>query len=79
MNKYFCDNGNNLESKYRTEKYEFNKTSVRLSSFGEHDIVILRLADVYLMRAEAKLKKGDAAAALVDVNIVRASRTVTKQ
>ena len=36
----------------------------------------MRLADVYLMRAEAKLRKGgDAAAALADVNLVRASRT----
>ena len=38
---------------------------------------ILRLADFYLMRAEAKLRKGDAAGALADVNIVRASRTAT--
>ncbi len=81
MNKYFCDNGNKLESKYRIEKYEFNKTLVSGRNFGGHDIVILRLADVYLMGAEAKLRKGDAtsaAAALADVNIVRASRTVTK-
>jgi hypothetical protein len=30
---------------------------------------------MYLMRAEAKLHKNDAAGALVDVNFVRASRT----
>ncbi len=47
-------------------------------NFGEHDIVILRLADIYLMRAEAKLRKGDAAGALADLNIVRASRTASK-
>lgn len=73
--------GSNYNTGYRVEKYEFSKTSVSGRNFGEHDIVILRLADVYLMRAEAKLRKGDAtsaAAALADVNIVRASRTVTK-
>ena len=35
----------------------------------------MRLAEVYLMRAEAKLRKGDNGGALVDVNMVRASRT----
>jgi hypothetical protein len=32
------------------------------------------MGDVYLMRAEAKLRKGDAAGALTDVNAVRAAR-----
>jgi hypothetical protein len=60
------------------EKYEFSRGSVSGRNFGEHDIVILRLADVYLMRAEAKLRKSnDVAGALADVNIVRASRTAT--
>ena len=36
---------------------------------------MLRLADVYLMRAEAKLRSGDNAGALADVNTVRTSRT----
>jgi hypothetical protein len=70
--------GSNYNTGYRVEKYEFSKTSVSGRNFGEHDIVILRLADIYLMRAEAKLRKSDAAGALADVNIVRASRTATK-
>ncbi|WP_343703804.1 RagB/SusD family nutrient uptake outer membrane protein [Chitinophaga sp.] len=70
--------GSNYNSGYRVSKYEFSKTSVSGRNFGEHDIVILRLADVYLMRAEAKLRRGDAAtAALADVNAVRAARTAT--
>ena len=70
--------GSNYSTGYRVEKYEFSKTSVSGRNFGEHDIVILRLADIYLMRAEAKLRKGDAAAGLADVNFVRASRTATQ-
>ncbi len=70
--------GSGYSTGYRVSKYEFSKTSVTGRNFGEHDIVILRLADIYLMRAEAKLRKGDAAGALTDVNIVRAARTATK-
>ena len=60
---------------YRVEKYEFSKKSDTGRNKGEADIVILRLADIYMMRAEARLRKGDAGAALLDVNAVRASRT----
>jgi hypothetical protein len=69
--------GSDYSTGYRVEKYEFSKTSVSGRNFGEHDIVILRLADIYLMRAEAKLRRGDAGGALADVNLVRASRTAT--
>jgi hypothetical protein len=70
--------GSNYSTGYRVEKYEFSKSSSTGRNAGEHDIVIVRLADVYLMRAEAKLRKNnDAASALADVNTVRASRTAT--
>jgi len=42
---------------------------------GEADIIIIRLADLYMMRAEAKFSNGDISAALNDVNFVRTSRT----
>src|SRR5690606_9828627 len=67
--------GSGYSTGYRVEKYEFSKKSDTGRNKGEADIVIIRLADVYLMRAEAKLRKGDAAGALEDVNFVRASRT----
>jgi hypothetical protein len=71
----FSTEGSNYPTGYRVEKYEFSRKSVSGRNFGEANIVILRLADIYLMRAEAKLRKGDAAGALADVNIVRAART----
>ncbi len=68
--------GSNYNTGYRVEKYEFSRGSVSGRNFGEHDIIILRLADVYLMRAEAKLRRSnDAASALNDVNTIRAART----
>src|SRR5690606_35871041 len=70
--------GSGYSSGYRVEKYEFSRKSVSGRNFGEADIVLMRLADIYLMRAEANLRKnGDAGAALSDVNIVRASRTAS--
>ncbi|WP_138484277.1 RagB/SusD family nutrient uptake outer membrane protein [Dyadobacter bucti] len=73
----FTTAGSNYNSGYRVEKYEFSSVSNTGRNKGEADIVILRLADIYMMRAEAKLRKGDAASALADVNLVRASRTAT--
>ena len=72
----FTTAGSDYPTGYRVSKYEFSRKSQSGRNFGEANIVILRLADVYLMRAEAKLRRnGDAAAALADVNTVRASRT----
>ena len=68
--------GSNYSTGYRVEKYEFSSVTTDGRNRGEHDISILRLADIYLMRAEAKLRKNnDAAGALTDVNTVRAART----
>ncbi len=70
--------GSDYSTGYRVEKYEFSKKSTSGRNLGDADISIVRLADVYLMRAEAKLRKSnDAASALADVNTVRAARTLT--
>jgi hypothetical protein len=72
----FTTAGSDYSSGYRVEKYEFSDKSASGRNFGEADLVIIRLADVYLMRAEAKLRKSnDATGALADVNKVRLSRT----
>ncbi|AXY76346.1 RagB/SusD family nutrient uptake outer membrane protein [Paraflavitalea soli] len=76
----FTPAGSNYPNGYRVSKYMFSRKSVNGRNFGEANIVILRLADIYLMRAEAKLRKNnDAAAALADVNTVRASRTARQK
>ena len=71
----YTPEGSGYSTGYRVEKYEFSKKSDTGRNRGEADIVIIRLADIYMMRAEAYLRKGDAATALLDVNFVRASRT----
>ena len=62
-------------SGYRFAKWQFSKTSDDGNNYSSVDLVLLRLADVYLMRAEAKLRMGDTGGALADVNTVRTSRT----
>jgi len=71
----FTAEGSDYNRGYRVQKYEWSRVSHNGTSKGEHDLVILRLADMYMLRAEAKLHKGDATSALADVNFVRASRT----
>ena len=71
----FTAEGSDYNRGYRVEKYQWSKSSDDGRNKGEADLVIVRLADLYMMRAEAKLRKGDAAGALDDVNLVRASRT----
>ncbi len=72
----YTTTGSLYSSGYRVEKYEFSKKSNSGRNFGEADIVLMRLADIYLMRAEAKLRgNGDFAGALADVNMVRTART----
>ncbi|WP_266367198.1 RagB/SusD family nutrient uptake outer membrane protein [Tellurirhabdus rosea] len=74
----FTVSGSDYNTGYRVLKYEFSKKSVSGRNLGDADISILRLADIYLMRAEAKLRKSnDAAGALADVNTVRAARTAS--
>lgn len=58
----------------RVSKYEFDPIGTNGRNISRVDIPLLRLADVYLMRAEAKLRKGDIAGALSDVNTVRTAR-----
>lgn len=43
----------------------------RQKTQGQRDFILMRLADAYLMRAEARLQQNDAAGAADDLNVVR--------
>ncbi len=71
----FTNEGSLHNTGYRPAKYQFSRTSPNGNNFSSVDLVLMRLAEIYLMRAEAKLRSGDTAGALADVNAVRSSRT----
>ncbi|WP_282072772.1 RagB/SusD family nutrient uptake outer membrane protein [Polaribacter atrinae] len=71
----FTNEGRAHHAGYRVSKYQFSHTSNNGNNYSSVDLVLMRYAEIYMMRAEAKLRKGDAAAALADVNIVKTSRT----
>ena len=73
----FTSEGSDYPTGYRVEKYEFSRESNTGRNRGMADLSIIRLADIYMMRAEANLRKGNSAVALADVNAVRAARTFT--
>ena len=71
----FTNEGRAHKAGYRASKYQFSHTSPNGNNYSSVDLVMMRLAEIYLMRAEAKLRNGDNAGALADVNAVRTSRT----
>jgi hypothetical protein len=69
------ETGNNLEiTGIRVIKYPPDYSA---EFPANNDYVIFRYADVLLMKAEAQLRKGDAAGALQYVNMIRAKRGAT--
>ncbi|SFD19070.1 RagB/SusD family nutrient uptake outer membrane protein [Flavobacterium phragmitis] len=71
----FTKEGSMHYSGYRVSKYQFSHTSPDGNTYSSVDMVMLRYAEIFMMRAEAKLRKGDNAGALADMNAVRTSRT----
>ena len=75
LNVDFTNEGRAHHAGYRVSKYQFSHTSPDGNNYSSVDIVLLRYAEIFMMRAEAKLRKGDNTGALADVNTVRTSRT----
>lgn len=71
----FTAGGSLHNTGYRFSKYQFSHTAPDCCSYSSTDLVLIRLGEVYLMRAEAKLRNGDVEGALADVNTLRTSRT----
>ncbi len=70
----FTNEGRLHNTGYRFSKYQCSRTSNNCNSFSSVDLVLLRLGEVYLNRAEAKLRNGDVGGALSDVNTLRSAR-----
>jgi len=58
----------------RVVKFAPNPNTERQFS-SPNDVPIMRISDIYLIRAEAKLRNGDDAGALADVNYIRSKRS----
>lgn len=75
LNVDFTEQGSLHNTGHRFSKYQFSHTATNCCSYSSVDVVLIRLGEIYLMRAEAKLRNGDNAGALEDVNTLRTSRT----
>lgn len=71
----FSNNNSTEEQGVRVVKYAPNPTTTSPGG-SDNDFQYYRIADVYLMRAEAKFRKGDVAGALTDINELRSKRGV---
>lgn len=74
LNVDFSLDGRLHNTGYRFSKYQCSRTSQNCNTFSSVDIVLMRLGEIYLNRAEAKLRSGDTAGALQDVNTLRSAR-----
>lgn len=75
LNVDFTEQGSLHNTGHRFSKYQFSHTATNCCSYSSVDVVLIRLGEIYLMRAEAKLRNGDNAGALSDINTLRSSRT----
>lgn len=75
---FFSDFDSNEQSsllKY-SQATRDGQSSDPYARFSESNILIFRLADIYLLRAEANMKLGNTAAAISDLNMIRSKADV---
>jgi hypothetical protein len=75
---FFSDYNRSYESyltKYSQRTKDANASDT-YAEFSESNILIFRLADIYLLRAEANMKLNNTAAAVADVNMIRSKANV---
>lgn len=70
----FSAEGSLHNTGYRFSKYQFSHTAPNCCTNSSVDLVLIRLGEIYLMRAEAKLRNGENSGALEDINTLRTSR-----
>ncbi|MBL4676145.1 MAG: RagB/SusD family nutrient uptake outer membrane protein [Mucilaginibacter sp.] len=68
------DGAGNVQKKNGIEMYYISKFSFQDGLPNLSSPIMFRIAEMYLIRAEAKAKKNDAAGALTDVNLIRSNR-----
>lgn len=68
------DKFNGHSNGIRVSKNEYDPNSTNGNNYSRVDQPIIRLADIYLMRAEAYLRTGNRDQALADINTVRTAR-----
>jgi hypothetical protein len=75
---FFSDfNSNEISSllKY-SQMTKDGQSTDSYANFSESNVLIFRLADIYLLRAEAYMKSGNGAAAVADINTIRSKANV---
>jgi len=70
----FTNQGRLHRKGFRFSKFQCSRTSPDCNDFSSVSLPFLRLGEVSLNRAEAKLRKGNVAGALDDVNTLRTAR-----
>jgi hypothetical protein len=71
----YDDPSNGFYTKYELRTQDPNSEN-QYAQFSESNILIFRLADMYLLRAEANAKMGKGTKAVADLNITRAKANV---